>query len=91
MYLFRQLKDLLRVELVDGSVNPNCDLHGILAASLLHLVNDPSEACATHMSRASGDALTDQTHNVTVQLSGKDTQRGEDVVDLLSVPRVTEK
>lgn len=89
--IFRQLRHLLWVQLVDGSVNPNCDLQGVLATSLTHQVDDPSEACATHMSRASGDALTDQPNNVTVQLRGKNSQRGEDVVDLLPVPRITGK
>lgn len=80
-----------RVQLVDRSVNPHRDLQGLLAASLPHQVDHSSEARAAHVSRASGNTLTDQTHNVTVQLRRQNAQRGQDVVDLFSVPSVTGK
>lgn len=76
------------VELVDGSIHPHGDGQGFLPASLSHQVDHASEPCAAHMGRASGNTLTDQTHNVTVQLWGQNAQRGEDVVDLFSVPCV---
>ena len=79
------------MQLVDRSINSNCDLQFFLAASLPHLTDHTSEPCCAHMSGASGHTLTDQPHDVTVQLRGKNAQRRQDVVDLFSVPRVTEK
>lgn len=79
------------VQLVDRAVHPHCDLQGFLAASLPHYVDHTCEPCAAHVSGAGGDALTDQTHNITVQLGRQNTQGGQDVVDLFSVPSVTEK
>lgn len=79
------------VELVDRSINSHRDRQGFLAASLPHQVDYTSKPCATHMSRASGNTLTDQTHNVTVQLWRQNTQRGQDIIDLFSVPTVTER
>lgn len=79
------------MQLVDGSIDADRDLQDVLAASLPHLVEDPGEPRAAHVGGASRNALTDQPHDVAVQLRGENPQRGEDVVDLLPVPGVTEK
>lgn len=81
----------LWVQLVDGPIDPDRDLQDVLAAPLPHLVEDPGEPRAAHVGRASRNTLTDQPHDVAVQLRGKNTQRGENVVDLFSIPGVTEK
>lgn len=78
------------VELVHRSIHSHGDRQGFLAASLPHQVDDPSEPRAAHVSGACGNTLTDQTHDVTVQLGRQNAQRGQDVVDLFSVPSVTE-
>lgn len=77
------------MELVDGSIDPHRDHQGILMAPLSHPVEDAGESCAAHMSGTRGNALADQMDNVTIQSGGKDTQGGQDVVDLLPVPSVT--
>jgi len=79
------------VQLVDGAVEPHRDLQGLLAASLPHQVDDTREPRAAHVRGARGHALADLTHDVAVQLRGQDAQRGQDVVDLFPVPRVTDR
>lgn len=79
------------MQLVDGSINPDCDLQSFLAASLPHPVDDTGESGAAHLSGPCGNALTHQSHNITVQLRGENAQRGQDVVDLFSVPSITER
>lgn len=87
--LWKQTGNPPWVQLVNGSVDAHGDHQGILAASLPHQVDYGGKPRSTHVGRACGHALADQTHNVTVQLWRQNTQRGQDIVDLFPVPTVT--
>lgn len=66
--LWKQTVNPPWVQLVNGSVDAHGDHQGILAASLPHQVDYGGEPRSTHVGRACGHALADQTHDVTVQL-----------------------
>lgn len=79
------------MQLVNGAVHSHRDHQGLLIAPLSHPVDDAGQSGSAHVSGTRGDALTDQMDDVTVQFRGQDTQRGQDVVNLLTVPTVTKK
>lgn len=76
------------MELVDGAIDANRDLEGVLAAALPHAVDDTGQPGRAHLGSPRGHALAHPAHDLAVRPRRQQLKGRQDVVDLLAVVRI---